>query len=86
MDDRILLKGTLTLIDSNSQIRSQLIGFRAGVDYNYRNNLTASLISFVRINYIGDNKGRQYEEGIDINSSGIIFNINYNFKNETDSK
>ena len=86
VDNRILLKGTLTLIDSNSQIRSQLIGLRGGIDYNYKNNLTASLMSFVRINYIGDNKGRPYEEGFDLNSSGIIFNINYNFKNETDFK
>jgi len=85
-DDRILLKGTLTLIDSNSQIRSQLIGLRGGIDYNYRNYITASLMSFIRINYIGDNKERSYKEGFDINSSGIIFNINYNFNNETDAK
>ena len=82
VDDRILLKGTLTLIDNNSKIRSQLIGFRGGIDYNYRSNLTASLMSFIRINYIGNNKGLSYEEGFDINSSGIIFNINYNFNNE----
>ena len=81
VDDRILLKGTLTLIDNNSKIRSQLIGFRGGIDYNYRSNLTASLMSFIRINYIGNNKGLSYEEGFDINSSGIIFNINYNFNN-----
>ena len=81
-DNRILLKGTLTLIDNNSQIRSQLIGLRGGVNYNYRDNLTASLMSFIRINYIGNNNGLSYREGFDLNSTGIIFNINYNFKNE----
>ena len=81
-DNRILLKGTLTLIDNNSQIRSQLIGLRGGVNYNYRDNLTASLMSFIRINYIGNNNGLSYKEGFDLNSTGIIFNINYNFKNE----
>lgn len=82
IENRILLKGTLTLIDSKSQIRSQLVGLRGGIDYNYKSNLTASLISFVRINYIGNNNGQSYEEGFDLNSSGIIFNINYNFNNE----
>ena len=82
IENRILLKGTLTLIDSKSQIRSQLVGLRGGIDYNFRSNLTASLISFVRINYIGNNNSQSYEEGFDLNSSGIIFNINYNFNNE----
>ena len=82
IENRILLKGTLTLIDSKSQIRSQLVGLRGGIDYNFRSNLTASLISFVRINYIRNNNGQSYEEGFDLNSSGIIFNINYNFNNE----
>ena len=77
-----MLKGTLTLIDSKSQIRSQLVGLRGGIDYNFRSNLTASLISFVRINYIGNNNGQFYKEGFDLNSSGIIFNIDYNFNNE----
>ena len=82
IENRILLKGTLTLIDSKSQIRSQLVGLRGGIDYNFRSNLTASLISFVRINYIGNNNGQFYKEGFDLNSSGIIFNIDYNFNNE----
>tara|TARA_B000000475_G_scaffold118936_1_gene96177 strand:+ start:2156 stop:4882 length:2727 start_codon:yes stop_codon:yes gene_type:complete len=82
IENRILLKGTLTLIDSKSQIRSQLVGLRGGIDYNFRSNLTASLISFVRINYIGNNNGQSYKEGFDLNSSGIIFNIDYNFNNE----
>lgn len=86
IENRILLKGTLTFIDSKSQVRSQLIGLRGGIDYNYKSNLTASLISFVRINYIGNNNGQSYEEGFDLNSSGIIFNLNYNFNNENSSK
>jgi hypothetical protein len=39
-----------------------------------------SFMSFLRLNYISSNNGIQaYKEGADINSSGMIFSLNYDF-------
>lgn len=80
IDNKTRLRGMISLMDNKSQIRSQLLGFRAGLDYNLREDISASLMSFLRLNYISSNNGIQsYNEGVEINSSGLIFNLNYNF-------
>ena len=80
IDNKTLFRGMISVMDNKSQIRSQLLGFRAGLDYNLREDISASLMSFLRLNYISSNNGIQsYKEGVEVNSSGLIFNLNYNF-------
>ena len=80
MENKMMLKGMISMIDNKSQIRSQLFGLRAGFDYRFREDIYTSFMSFLRLNYINSNNGIQaYKEGVDINSSGIIFSLNYDF-------
>lgn len=90
LQDKMLAKGSVSLLNSQSQIKSQLLGLRAGADYRIRNNLSASLISQIRLNYIpsykkdkldndGDGKVDNAGEDLEINSAGIILTLQYNF-------
>ncbi len=80
MENKMMLKGMISVIDNKSQIRSQLLGLRAGFDYRFREDIYTSFMSFLRLNYISSNNGIQsYKEGADINSSGMIFSLNYDF-------
>jgi len=88
--DKINSKGVITFLNSKSQISSKLLGLRAGFDYRLQENLTASMMSQVRFNYFpdfkednldndGDGKIDNSGEAFNINSIGIIFNVQYNF-------
>ena len=90
LQDKMLAKGTISLLNSQSQIKSQLFGLRAGADYRIRNNLTASIMSQFRLNYIpsykkdkldndGNGKVDNAGEVMEINSAGIILTLQYNF-------
>ena len=90
LQDKMLAKGTISLLNSQSQIKSQLFGLRVGADYKIRNNLTASIMSQFRLNYIpsykkdkldndGNGKVDNAGEVMEINSAGIILTVQYNF-------
>lgn len=88
--NKILARGAVTYLDSKSQIDSKIFGIRAGADYSFRDNLSASIMGQIRFNYSQNYK----DDGIDndrdgeidnsdellfINSSGIILTLQYNF-------
>ena len=88
--EKVNSKGAITFLNSKSKINSKLLGLRAGLDYRLHENLTASMMSQVRFNYTpdfkedkldndGDGKIDNSGEGFNINSIGIIFNVQYNF-------
>ncbi|MBT3478738.1 MAG: hypothetical protein HOA15_03530 [Candidatus Marinimicrobia bacterium] len=90
LDDKMLARGSISLLNSQSQVKSQLFGLKAGADYRIRNNLSASIVSQIRLNYVpsfkkdevdndGDGKVDNAGEVLDINSMGIILNLQYNF-------
>jgi hypothetical protein len=90
LQDKMLAKGSISLLNSQSQIKSQVFGLRAGADYQIRNNLTASVMSQFRLNYIpsykkdkldndGNGKVDNAGEVVEINSAGIILTLRYNF-------
>ena len=90
MQEKILARGAISLLDSRSRIKSQLLGLRAGADYRIQNNLSASIMGQIRFNYIasfkedkldndGDGKVDNSSEVLEINSSGIILTLQYNF-------
>ena len=89
-EDKVNSKGVITFLNSKSQINSKLLGLRAGLDYRFQENLTASIMSQVRFNYTPDFKKDELDndgdgtidnsgEVFNINSMGIIFNVQYNF-------
>ena len=89
-DDKMLAKGSVSLLNSQSQVKSQLLGLRIGAEYRIRHNLSASIMSQVRLNYVpsfkkdkidnnGDGQVDEAGELIEINSIGIILNLQYNF-------
>ena len=86
----MLAKGSISLLNSQSRIKSQLFGVRAGADYRIGDNLSASIISQIRLNYIpsfkkdkqdndGDGKVDNAGEILEINSAGVIMTLQYNF-------
>ena len=86
----MLAKGSISLLNSQSQINSQLLGFRAGADYRINKNLSATFMSQIRLNYIpsfkkdnldndGDGQVDNANEVLKINSTGIILTLQYNF-------
>jgi len=88
--DKMLAKGSISLLNSQSQINSQLLGFRAGADYRINKNLSATFMSQIRLNYIpsfkkdnldndGDGQVDNANEVLKINSTGIILTLQYNF-------
>lgn len=90
LQDKMLARGTISLLNSKSQIKSQLLGFRAGADYRIQENLSASIMGQIRFNYVssykkdkvdndGDGKIDNAGEVLDLNSSGIILTLQYNF-------
>ncbi|MBT4371210.1 MAG: hypothetical protein HOD10_00255, partial [Candidatus Marinimicrobia bacterium] len=90
LDDKMLARGSISLLNSQSQVKSQLFGLKAGADYRIRNNLSASIVSQIRLNYVpsfkkdkvdndGDGKVDNAGEVLDVNSMGIILNLQYNF-------
>ena len=90
MQEKILARGAISLLDSRSRIKSQLLGLRAGADYRIQNNLSASIMGQIRFNYVasfkkdkldndGDGKVDNSSEVLEINSSGIILTLQYNF-------
>ncbi|MEA1882023.1 MAG: hypothetical protein U9N31_06435 [Candidatus Marinimicrobia bacterium] len=90
LDNKMLAKGSISLLNSHSRVKSQLLGIRAGADYRIRNNLSASIISQVRLNYIpsfkkdkidNDDDGKVDNGGevLELNSVGIILTLQYNF-------
>jgi hypothetical protein len=90
LQDKVLAKGSVSLLNSRGRIKSQLLGFRAGADYRINENLSAALMSHIRLNYIpsykkdnldndSDGKADNANEVIDVNSTGIIFTLQYNF-------
>ncbi len=89
-EDKVNSKGVITFLNSKSQINSKLLGLKAGLDYRFQENLTASIMSQVRFNYTpgfkkdgldNDRDGKIDNSGevFNINSMGIIFNVQYNF-------
>ena len=77
-------------LDNRLEINSKLLGLRAGLDYRFQDNVTASIMSQVRFNYApdfkrdeldndGDGKVDNSGEVFNINSMGIIINLQYNF-------
>ena len=89
-EDKVNSKAVITFLNSKSQINSKLLGLKAGLDYRFQENLTASIMSQVRFNYVpdfkkdeldndGDGKIDNPGEVFNINSMGIIFNVQYNF-------
>ena len=90
LQEKMLAKGSISFLNSQSQINSQLFGLRAGADYRIRNNLSASIMSQVRLNYIpsfkkdnldndGDGKVDNAAEILEINSWSIILTLQSNF-------
>lgn len=90
LQDKVLAKGSVSLLNSRGRIKSQLLGFRAGADYRINENLSAALMSQIRLNYIpsykkdnidndSDGKVDNASEVIDVNSTGIILTLQYNF-------
>jgi|TARA_Y100000310_G_scaffold322896_1_gene382540 hypothetical protein len=90
LEDKMLAKGSISLLNSQSRIKSQLFGVRAGADYRIGDNLSASIISQIRLNYIpsfkkdkqdndGDGKVDNAGEILEINSAGVIMTLQYNF-------
>ena len=89
-ENKVNSKGVITFLNSKSQINSKLLGLKAGLDYRLQENLTASIMSQVRFNYTpdfkkdkldndGDGKIDNSDEVFNINSMGLIFNVQYNF-------
>ena len=90
LEEKIKAKGSLSFLNSKSQINSKVLGLRAGFDFRIQENLTASITSQVRFNYRpsfnkdkldndGDGQIDNSGEVFDMNSLGIILNIQYNF-------
>ena len=90
LNDKMLAKGAISLLNSQSQVKSKLLGLRAGAEYRIRYNLSASIMSQVRLNYVPsfkndeiDNNGNgqvdEAGESVEINSIGIILNLQYKF-------
>ena len=90
LNDKMLAKGAISLLNSQSQVKSKLLGVRAGAEYRIRYNLSASIMSQVRLNYVPsfkkdkiDNNGNgqvdETGESVKINSIGIILNLQYKF-------
>ncbi len=88
--DKMLARGSISLLNSKSHIKSQLLGLRAGADYRIQDNLSAAIMGQIRFNYVpsykkdkvdndGDGKIDNASEVLDINSSGIILTLQYNF-------
>ena len=72
-NDRILARGSVSMMNSQSKVSSQLFGLRLGADYQIQSNLSGSVTGYLRVNRIPKNKI------IEMNSSGVVLNLNYNF-------
>ena len=72
-NDRILARGSMSMMNSQSKVSSQLFGLRLGADYQIQSNLSGSVTGYLRVNSIPENKT------IEMNSSGVVLNLNYNF-------
>ena len=72
-NDRILARGSVSMMNSQSKVSSQLFGLRLGADYQIQSNLSGSVTGYLRVNSIPKNKV------IEMNSSGLVLNLNYNF-------
>ena len=72
-NDKVLTRGSLSMMNSQSKVSSQLFGFRLGADYKIQSNLMGSITGYLRVNSIPK------EKNIEMNSSGIVLNLNYNF-------
>ena len=72
-NDRILARGSVSMMNSQSKVSSQLFGLRLGADYQIQSNLSGSVTGYLRVNSIPENKT------IEMNSSGVVLNLNYNF-------
>ena len=72
-NDRILARGSMSMMNSQSKVSSQLFGLRIGADYQIQSNLSGSVTGYLRVNRIPENKT------IGMNSSGVVLNLNYNF-------
>ena len=72
-NNKMLARGTISLMDSRSKVNSQLLGIRAGADYQIQTNLSAAFTGYIRIYSVPSQKF------IETNSSGIVVTLNYNF-------
>ena len=72
-NNKMLARGTISLMDSRSKINSQLLGIRAGADYQIQTNLSAAFTGYIRIYNVPS------EKFFETNSSGIVVTLNYNF-------
>ena len=73
LNNRMLARGAISLMDSRSKINSQLLGIRAGADYQMQTNLSATLVGYIRVYSVPSQKF------VETNSSGIVVTLNYNF-------
>jgi hypothetical protein len=73
LNNRMLARGAISLMDSRSKINSQLLGIRAGADYQIQTNLSATLVGYIRVYSVPSQKF------VETNSSGIVVTLNYNF-------
>ena len=72
-NNKMLARGTISLMDSRSKINSQLFGIRVGADYQMQTNLSAAFTGYIRIYNVPS------EKFFETNSSGIVVTLNYNF-------
>ena len=90
LQDKMLARGAISLLNSKSHIKSKLLGLRAGADYRIQENLSAAIMGQIRFNYVPSYKNDKVDndrdgkvdnagEVLDINSSGIILTLQYNF-------
>ena len=73
LNNKMLARGAVSLMYSQSKINSQLLGIRGGADYQIQTNLSATLTGYIRIYSVPS------EKFIETNSSGIVLTLNYNF-------
>ena len=73
LNNKMLARGAVSLMYSQSKINTQLLGIRGGADYQIQTNLSATLTGYIRIYSVPS------EKFIETNSSGIVLTLNYNF-------
>ena len=79
-NDKLLGKSEISFLSSQSKISSKLLGIRLGIDYDIHNNISSSIMGHIKLSYLdSDINNLQSSKGFSINSSGVIFLLNYKF-------
>ena len=79
-NDKLLGRSEISLLSNQSKISSKLLGLRLGVDYDIQSNLSSSVMGHLKLSYVESGiNNMQSSKGFSINSSGVIFLLNYKF-------